>query len=55
MIKTKQEITLLLEYLTRMFDAIPKSKRMGYIGELNDISLFLEVARRTAKSNRSIP
>lgn len=49
MSKTKEEITLLLKALTQMFDAIPKSRRMEYVGELNDISLFLEAARRAVK------
>jgi hypothetical protein len=33
-----------------MFNAIPKSRRMGYIGHLNDIFLFIEAAQKSAPS-----
>lgn len=35
-----------LEALSEMFEAIPKKKRNEYLGHLNDISLFLERAKR---------
>lgn len=33
---TKQESDHVKLCITNMFDAIPKSKRYGYLGELND-------------------
>jgi hypothetical protein len=33
-----------------MFEGLPKSKKMNYLGHLNDISLFLEAAGRHAPS-----
>jgi hypothetical protein len=46
---TKSEAKETLKALNEMFNAIPKSKRMEFIGHLNDISLFLEAAARAAK------
>jgi hypothetical protein len=37
-----------LKAVGEMFDAIPKSKRTGFIGHLNDISFFIEAATRAA-------
>ncbi|MBE3045958.1 hypothetical protein IMZ48_26150 [Candidatus Bathyarchaeota archaeon] len=45
---TKEEATTTLETVDEMFEAIPKSKRLEYIGHLNDICLFIEAARRMA-------
>ena len=43
---TKEEAEKALECADVLFKAIPKSKRMGYLGELNDLCLFLEDAKR---------
>ena len=45
---TKQEASRTKEAVDEMFEAIPKSKRMGYIGHLNDIFLFLLAAEKAA-------
>lgn len=45
---TKQEVGHVKEAVDEMFEAIPKSKRMGYIGHLNDIFLFLSAAEKAA-------
>ena len=45
---TKEEGANVNEALKEMFDAIPKSRRMEYIGHLNDISLFISAAIRNA-------
>lgn len=45
---TKQEAKRTEEAVSEMFDAIPKSKRMGYLGHLNDICLFLSAAKKIA-------
>lgn len=41
-----------MKALNEMFEAIPKNKRMGFIGHLNDISLFLEAAAKAAKKSK---
>lgn len=43
---TKENAQLCYEAVNEMFDALPKSKRMGYLGHLNDILLFLERGKR---------
>jgi hypothetical protein len=45
---TKAEADATKEAVDEMFNAIPKSKAMGYIGHLNDIFLFIEAAKRAA-------
>ena len=45
---TKQEASRTREAVDEMFEAIPKSKRMGYMGHLNDILLFLSAAEKAA-------
>jgi hypothetical protein len=45
---TKKEAKAVLEILNEMFEAIPKSKRMNYIGHLNDVCLFVEAVGRSA-------
>ncbi len=47
---TKEEAKATKEALDELFEAIPKSKRIGYIGHLNDIALFIEAASRAAPS-----
>jgi hypothetical protein len=43
---SKEEATHVLEAVNDMFEAIPKSRRLEYLGHLNDIALFLEAAKR---------
>lgn len=45
---TKEEAQAVIEELSELFDALPKSKRFDYIGHLNDIALFLEAAKKVA-------
>lgn len=45
---TKQEADHILEIVDTLFEAIPKSKRYAYLGELNDVCLFIEAAKREA-------
>lgn len=45
---TKEEAKATEEAVSEMFDAIPKSKRGGYVGHLNDVMLFLSAAARVA-------
>jgi hypothetical protein len=49
---TKQEAQSVKEAVDEMFDALPKSKKMDYIGHLNDIFLFLEEAIRVAPEEK---
>jgi len=45
---TKEEAEQTKKAVEEMFNAIPKSRRMGYIGHLNDIFLFIEAAHKVA-------
>ena len=45
---TKKEAERTLEALDELFEAIPKSKRLNFIGHLNDICLFVEAAKKVA-------
>jgi hypothetical protein len=45
---TKEEAAATLDTTNDMFEAIPKSRRMEYLGHLNDICLFIEAAARAA-------
>lgn len=49
---TKQEAEETLKAVGDIFEAIPKSKRMGFIGHLNDICLFIEAAKRVAPEEK---
>ena len=41
---TKQEGQRVYEILNEMFEGLPKSRRMDYLGHLNDIGLFIHAA-----------
>lgn len=43
---TKEEAKSTREAVEELIDAIPKSKRMGYLGHLNDILLFIRGVER---------
>jgi hypothetical protein len=45
---TKEEATETMKALDEVFRALPKAKQAGFFGHLNDISLFLEAAKRVA-------
>lgn len=45
---TKDEAKATREAVNEMFEAIPESERMEYIGHLNDVLLFLEAAESYA-------
>lgn len=45
---TKEEAEQTKQTVEEMFKAIPKSRRMEYIGHLNDILLFIEAAHQVA-------
>lgn len=51
---TKEEAQATREAVEELFRAIPKSKRMGYIGHLNDILLFLQAAARHAPDEKEL-
>jgi hypothetical protein len=50
---TKEEIGEVRKSLDEMFEAIPKSKRMFFIGHLNDVHLFLSAAEKIAPAEKS--
>jgi hypothetical protein len=45
---TKSEAAATKQAVEEIFEALPKTKRAGYIGHLNDVFLFLEAAERAA-------
>ena len=45
---TAEEADRTKEAVDEMFEALPKSKRMNFIGHLNDILLFLAAAKKEA-------
>jgi hypothetical protein len=45
---TKEEADETVKAINEMFEAIPKTRRMEYLGHLNDISLFIGAAKRVA-------
>ncbi len=49
---TKEEGVETKKAVEEMFEAIPKSKRMGYIGHLNDVLLFLKAAIKYASGEK---
>ena len=52
---TKEEALHCLSAVGSMFEGIPKSKRKAFIGELNDVTLFLEQASRELPSEETQP
>lgn len=42
------------ECVDRLFKAIPKSRRIEYLGEANDVYLFIEAADRHAPDKPSV-
>ena len=48
----KEDAALMREILNEMFEAIPKSKRMNYLGHPNDALLFVSDAERAATRER---
>lgn len=38
------------EIVEEMFEAIPKSKRLGYLGHLNDVLLFVDAAAQAMQA-----
>jgi len=52
---TKQEAEETKKAVEELFEALPKSKRLGYIGHLNDIFLFIGAAGRAAPDEKDLP
>lgn len=50
---TKEEAAETEKSLTELFKALPKSKQAEFFGHLNDISLFLEAAKRAAPAEKT--
>lgn len=49
---TKEEAQAVQKILDELFEGIPKSRRMNYIGHLNDIALFLSAAEKAAPNEK---
>ena len=52
---TKEEAREVTKIVEELFEAIPKGKKMGYIGHLNDVLLFLSAAEKAAPGNEAAP
>ena len=48
---TKEEAREVVKIVNEMFEALPKNKKVGLVGHLNDILLFLSAAERAAPGN----
>lgn len=51
---TKEESKETQKAVEEMFEAIPRSKRMGFLGHLNGISLFISAAQVAAPTEAEI-
>jgi len=51
---TKEEAAETLKAVEELFAALPKSKKREFLGHLNDISLFLEAAKRAAPTDSAL-
>jgi len=49
---TKQEADETMKAIDELIEAIPKTKRMGFIGHLNDILLFISAAKKHAPDEK---
>lgn len=49
---TKEEATETLKAIGELYNGLPKSKKGEFIGHLNDISLFIEAAKRAAPDEK---
>lgn len=49
---SKEEADFTMKALNELFEALPKTRRMEYLGHLNDISLFIEAAKRNAPHDK---
>lgn len=45
---TKEEAQATIDAVKEVFEALPKTKLLGFIGHINDIYLFLDAAKRAA-------
>jgi hypothetical protein len=45
---TKQEAAATQDAVEEIFHALPKTKQVGFVGHLNDISLFIQAAAKAA-------
>ena len=49
----KAEILEIRKTVDDLFEGIPKSKRMGYLGHLNDIMIFLSECDKVARPEKN--
>jgi hypothetical protein len=49
---TKQEVEHALECLESILSGIPKSKKGNYLGDMNDLYLFLGAAKKAAPEGK---
>ena len=51
---TKQEGQRVYEILNELFEGLPKTRRMEYLGHLNDIGLFIYAAIQHASEEVTV-
>jgi len=51
---TKEEAKFTADTFKEVFEALPKSKQMAYIGHANDIYLFLSAAEKAAPHDTKV-
>ena len=51
---TKEEAERTAETVKELFNAIPKNRRLKWIGELNDIFLFIDAAKAEAPDEKDL-
>ena len=51
---TKEEAARMREAVDDLFNGLPKSRRFGYIGHLNDILLFIGAAEKTMQDKAPV-
>ena len=51
---TKEEAKEILVAVNEVFEAIPRTRRMDFLGHLNDICLFLESCTRECPSESKV-
>jgi len=51
---TKEQAVVAQECIDLIFKAVPKTKQMDLLGELNELSLFVSAAKRNAPGEEEV-
>lgn len=50
---TKEEAKVAQDCIDEIFKAVPKTKQMDLLGELNELSLFVSAAKKNAPNEKT--